>query len=108
MAITPILHRILVAPDKIENKDSHFAAARRAGIVIVEDERKREQAAVDTGTVLNIGATAFKDFGADFPPIAAGHRIVYARYAGKAVKDGDEDYVLLNDEDVLAILSEGA
>lgn len=106
MVIKPVLHRIIVKPDNIEDKDENFKRAKQAGIIIHRDERAREQAAVDTGIVLEVGATAFKDFGAETPPVVAGDRIVYARYAGKTIVDEatDEKFVALNDEDVIAIL----
>jgi co-chaperonin GroES (HSP10) len=110
MAIKPVLHRILVLPDKLEEKDDAYAAAARMGIEVVRDERDREQAAIDTGTVVSVGATAFKDFGTD-SPIKEGDTIVYARYGGKAIVDPADKvkYIALNDEDVIAIITkEGA
>lgn len=104
--IIPILHRVLVRPDKIEEKDEAFKRAKSAGIIVHRDEASREQAAIDTGSVVSIGPTAFKDFGADTFPIAVGDSVVYARYAGKVIVDPDteEKFVALNDEDVIAIL----
>jgi co-chaperonin GroES (HSP10) len=109
MTITPILHRILVKPDVLEEVDETFKAAKQAGIVFDFMERDREQAAIDTGVVLDFGPTAFKDFGAD-NPLAVGVRVVYAKYGGKAIVDPATKirYVLLNDEDVIAIIKEGA
>jgi co-chaperonin GroES (HSP10) len=110
MAIKPILHRILVLPDKLEDKDKTFRSAREAGIIVARDEREREQAAIDTGRVIEIGATAFQDFGTN-SPIKVGDYVVYAKYGGKAIVDPKTDvkYVALNDEDVIAILTtEGA
>lgn len=103
--IVPVLHRILVKPDNIEDKDDTFKRAKEAGIYIHRDEREREQAAVDSGTVIAVGGTAFRDFGTD-SPIKAGDQIVYARYGGKAIVDPStkEKFVALNDEDVIALL----
>jgi co-chaperonin GroES (HSP10) len=105
--IIPVLHRILVKQDALEDKDSVFAAAKRMGIQIARDEKDREQAAVDSGVVVAIGATAFLDFKVETSPIKVGDRIVYARYAGKTIVDPDDDvkYVALNDEDVVAIIT---
>lgn len=107
MAIKPILHRILVKPDALHERDEAFAAAKRIGIEIVEAERKREQAAIDTGEVVEVGPTAFRDFGLDTPPIKPGDVVVYAKYGGKAIQDPvtKENFVALNDEDVIAIIS---
>lgn len=108
MAIKPVLHRIIVKQDSIEDKDEYYKAAKAAGILIHKDEQSREQLAVDTGTVVSIGATAFKDFGADCP-IVVGDTVVYARYAGKVIEDAGVKYVALNDEDIVAIITtEGA
>lgn len=110
MAIKPILHRILVKPDDIHDKDEAFKRARAAGIEVVREEREREQAAIDTGVVVDFGPTVFKDFGST-NPLKIGDSVVYAKYGGKAIVDPDTKvkYVALNDEDVIAILTtEGA
>lgn len=109
--IKPILHRILVKPDLIEEKDEAYKAAARIGLEVVKNERDREQAAIDTGTVVSFGKTVFKDFGVDENPIKVGDTVVYARYAGKVIEDPATKvkYVALNDEDVIAIITtEGA
>jgi co-chaperonin GroES (HSP10) len=107
MAIKPILHRVVVRQDKLEDTDAAFAAARRMGLQLADAERRREQGAVDTGTVLAVGPTAFKDFGMDQSPIKVGDTIVYAKYGGKNVVDPDdgETYVILNDEDCISIVT---
>jgi co-chaperonin GroES (HSP10) len=110
MAIKPVLHRIIVKQDVLEEKDKTFQRARAAGLIVESNEREREQAAIDTGTVVSIGPTAFRDFGSD-SPIKVGDTVVYARYAGKNIVDPEDEkkYVALNDEDIVAILTtEGA
>jgi co-chaperonin GroES (HSP10) len=110
MLIKPILHRILVKPDDIYETDAAFRSALAAGIEVVREEREREQAAIDTGVVIDFGPTVFKDFGA-VNPLKIGDKVVYAKYGGKAIIDPDTKvkYVALNDEDVIAILTtEGA
>lgn len=111
MAIKPILHRILVKPDDVLEKDENYKKARELGLIVAEKEREREQAAIDTGEVVDFGPTVFKDFGVDYIPIAVGDTVVYARYAGKVIVDPATKikYVALNDEDVIAIITkEGA
>lgn len=103
--IVPALHRILIKQDKLEEVDEVYQRAKKAGIDIPElDSNKRAQAGVDTGTVMAIGETAFRDFGTA-SPISVGDKIAYARFSGKFVKDptSEETFVLLNDEDVVAI-----
>lgn len=102
--IVPALHRILIKQDKLEEADEVYIRARKAGIEIAQtDDNKRAQAGVDTGTVIAIGETAFRDFGTT-SPVAPGDKIAYARFSGKFVKDPatSEEFVILNDEDVVA------
>jgi co-chaperonin GroES (HSP10) len=104
MIVVP-LHRILVKADKLEDTDKTYVRAKAIGLEIPEhDDRKRAQATVDKGTVVSIGPTAFKDFNSDCP-IVPGDYIAYARFAGKMITDPftEEDYIILNDEDVVAI-----
>lgn len=103
--IIPVLHRILIKQDKLEETNKDYLRARAAGIVIPDHEdNKRAQAGVDTGTILAIGETAYRDFGTT-PPIKVGDRIAYARYSGKFITDPEdnEEYVALNDEDIVCI-----
>lgn len=109
MNIVPVLHRILVKPDTLEEVDPVFAAAKKAGLHFDFSEKEREQAAIDTGIVHGFGDTVFKDYNTD-NPLKVGDRVVYAKYGGKAVVHPitKVKYVILNDEDVIAIFKEGA
>jgi len=104
--IIPVLHRILVRQDKVEETDETYRRARAAGIEIPisEEQKNRAQAGVDKGKVVAVGSTAFKDFGTN-SPIEVGDYIAYARFSGKIVTDPytKEDFVALNDEDIVCI-----
>lgn len=103
--IIPVLHRILIKQDKLEETNKDYVRARAAGIVIPDHEdNKRAQAGVDTGIIIAIGDTAYRDFGTT-PPIKVGDRIAYARFSGKFITDPEdnEEYVALNDEDIVCI-----
>lgn len=100
-----VTFRVLVKPKDITAEDPAYAAARRMNLDLsLETKVSREQAAVDEGTVVSFGPTAFKDFGVE-NQIVVGDYIVYAKHAGKEVKDTDgTKYVLINDEDICAII----
>ncbi len=106
--IIPTGHRILVKQEEYEETDDVFKSAKRAGIEIIKDSNTRYQESVDKGTVMAIGPTAWKDFGgANWANV--GDTIVFAKHAGKKVQDpADKDthYVVLNDEDVCAVITE--
>jgi chaperonin GroES len=92
--IVPFLHRVLVKPAPVETKS--------AGGIILSLNEKREQAAAEEGTVVALGDTFGADYKASVLP-KVGDTVYFARYAGKWIKENDEDLVLLNDEDILAI-----
>ena len=105
--IVPLLHRILVKQEKLVDTDKTYARAKQLGLVLTEtDDHKRAQAGVDKGTIIAIGATAYKDYGVD-PPISVGMVVAFAKYSGKIVTDPDtdEEYVLLNDEDIVCVIT---
>lgn len=97
--ITPTLHRILIKPDTLEEKTD-------SGIIIKYD--KREEAAVETGTVIKIGSTAFKEFGttAADEGVKEGSRISFAKYSGKTIHKDDVRYLIINDEDIVGVYND--
>jgi len=108
--IIPLLHRVLVKQDQLDEKDKDYKRAKESGIVIPKfDEKVREQAAIDTGVVVDVGPTAFKDFNA-VGAVEIGDHVVFAKHAGKIIVDPDteEQFVCLNDEDLVAKIKKGA
>ena len=74
--IEPLLHRIVVKPEKFEEFDKDIQKAKSIGLVIPElEEMKRAQASVDRGRVVSLGATAYRDYNVD-PPIKVGDVVV--------------------------------
>lgn len=97
MTIKLLLHTVLVElEDPITKTES--------GIIIALDEKK-ERKAVEYGTVIQVGPTAFNDYGRTPDILKAGDRISFNRYSGKSVVDvDDKEYLILNDIDVLCIV----
>lgn len=105
--IKPLLHRIIVLQNKLEETNKDYVRAAQAGLIIPDHpDKTRAQAGVDTGTVMAIGPTAYRDFNTDVP-IKVGDIVAFARFSGKTVIDpkDDEEYVALNDEDVIVVLT---
>lgn len=103
MAIKLLLHHILVKLDDAIEADEDLRRARDLGIVIQLD--KREEAAVEFGTVAQVGPLAYVDLGRDPSIVKVGDRVSVVRYAGKKITDTDgTKYVLFNDQDILAII----
>lgn len=112
--ITPVLHRIMVKQVKLEEVHKEYQSAKRAGIIIPEHpDTQRAQAGVDRGTVVAIGETAYRDYSqyADPDsniPVHVGDTVAFAKYSGKVVTDPetDEEYVILNDEDIVCVITQ--
>ena len=105
--ITPLLHYVIVKQEKLVEVDKTYQRAQAAGIVIPEHEdNKRAQAGVDKGVVISMGPTAYRDYKVD-PPIKPGDSVAFAKYSGKVITDpeDEQDYVLLNDADIVCVIT---
>jgi len=104
LKVKTIGHRVIVKPDPIETKT--------ASGIIVQVDKKREETAAQRGTVMQVGTMAWKNtlygYGIDGwePWVKAGDRVFFARYAGKMFRDGEELFVVLNDEDIQCLIEE--
>lgn len=100
-------HRVLVKPILLEETDEVYKRALAAGLKIERFDRAREHESVDQGIITQVGPTAWDDFGGD-AWAQEGDTVVYAKFAGKLVEDPatKEKYIVLNDEDIVAIVKE--
>ena len=96
--IVPTGGHLLVLPNKVEERSA-------GGIILPQETRDKEQQAATVGTLVAVGPGAWYDIDDGYPWAAVGDKVSYARYAGVAMtgKDG-LNYVLINDNDVLAKL----
>ena len=103
--LIPVLHRVLIKPQDVRESDEVIRRATSLGIHVELD--RREEKAVEIGTVLSVGETAFTGaFETSVRP-QVGDKIYFAKYAGKEVNDPDgSKYIILNDEDIVAIVKE--
>lgn len=101
MKIKPLGYVVLVKPDEYEDKHD---LGNGQFLEIVED--KRVKMTITTGTLMDIGPWAWVDRGDGKPQAKIGDKVVYSKFAGKTVIDPDtkEPYLLMNDEDVNAII----
>lgn len=103
--IYPTGGHILILPDDIEEADKTYRAAKKAGLVLPDTAKDKEQAAATSGIVIAIGPTAWYDIDDGSPWAAVGDRVSYGRYAGKVIQGQDNvSYTLINDNDILAKL----
>ena len=89
MKIKPLADRVLAKPEKAEEKTA-------SGIIIPEAAQEKTQTAI----VEAVGP------GTDDEKITvkAGDRIMYDKYAGTAIKINKEDYLILKNSDIIAVI----
>ena len=96
--IVPTGGHLLVLPIKVEEMTA-------GGIILPQETRDKEQQAATMGILVAIGPGAWKDLDDGSPWAEVGHKVSYARYAGVSMLGKDnQNYVLINDNDVLAKL----
>lgn len=105
----PTGHHVLIKPKRLEDTDTNYAAAKRMGLTLTEDTRRKEAVAVSIGQVMALGPIAYKDSGDGVPWCKPGDWVVYARHGGMYIKAPtveDAGFLMLNDIDVVAIVDE--
>ena len=97
--------RLLVKPFKLQEHDKVFDSAKKAGIFLLETAERKEQINVDKGTVLQIGSKCHEDYVGN---LAVGDTIAYAKFGGKFIQEpgSEEVFLVINDEDVVAIFKD--
>lgn len=111
MALIPAGHRILVKPESVFTTDDVYKAAMEAGIEIPMDDmtRRREEAGQTIGILAAIGMNAWKGFDGGKAWSEVGDKVLYSKHGGEFVQDPetDEVFVVMNDNDVLCIVTKG-
>ncbi len=100
--LQPVWGRVLVKPDNIADTDPMFSSAKKAGIVIPEDEIQKEQIKQIEGTIIAVGGNAFEDWKGQIP--IEGDRIIYDLYAGSNIVLSGQKHQIINDTDVIAVI----
>ncbi|MBM3218956.1 MAG: co-chaperone GroES [Candidatus Rokubacteria bacterium] len=94
MKIRPLHDRILV--ERIEEGE-----VKKGGIIIPDTAKEKPQ----EGKVIAAGNGKVTEDGKKIPlDVKAGDRILFGKYSGSEVKIDDKEYLILREEDVLAIL----
>ena len=94
MKIRPLHDRILVKRE--EEKDT------KKGRIIIPDSAKEKP---QEGRVIAVGTGKVMESGKKIPlDVKADDRILFGKYSGSEVTVDDEEYLIMKEEDVLAII----
>jgi chaperonin GroES len=87
--------------DRVVIKASPKEEITKSGLVIPDTAKEKPQ----EGTILAIGPGRVDDKGKRLPmDVKVGDKVLYAKYAGTEIKIEGEEYLILKETDVLAIV----
>ena len=91
-AIRPMGDRVLV-------KSLEAQETIKGGIIIPDTAKEKPQ----EGEVIAVGPGRVTDDGKTIPmEVKVGDKVVYAKYGGTEIKDGDDELLILRESDILA------
>ena len=97
MEIRPLHDRVLVK--RIETQEQV-----RGGIIIPDTAKEKPQEA----EVIAVGPGKLLDDGKRSPmDVKTGDRVLMGKYSGSEIKLNDQDYVILREEEILAVVGNG-
>ncbi len=94
MKVRPLGDRVLVKPLEVEEK-------KKGGIIIPDTAKEKPQ----EGKVIAVGKGKITEEGKTLPlDVKVGDKILFGKYAGNEIKIEDKDYLIVREEDILAII----
>lgn len=93
--VKPLGDRVFVKVSEAEEKTA-------GGIYLPDNAKEKPQ----VGEVVTVGDGKVNDNGERTPvEVKVGDKVLYSKYAGTDIKLGNDDYVLLSEKDILAVVS---
>jgi chaperonin GroES len=94
MKVRPLHDRIVV-------KRQEEREVKKGGIIIPDTAKEKPQ----EGKVIAVGNGRVNEAGKKIPlDVKAGDKILFGKYSGSEVKLDDEEYLIMKEDDVLAII----
>jgi chaperonin GroES len=95
VTLQPLGERVIIKPSEQES-------TTKGGIFLPDTAKEKPQ----EGEVVAVGPGRATDDGSRVAmELNAGDKVIYSKYAGTEYKDGDEEYLILRESDVLAKIS---
>jgi chaperonin GroES len=89
MKLRPLGDKVVVQYQKAEEKT-------KSGIILTESAKEKPQEA----TVIAVAAGN----GAEKPQVKEGDKVIVSKYSGTEVKLGDQEYTIVSQKDIIAIV----
>lgn len=93
--LKPLADRVIVKPTEEEE-------VSKGGIILPDTAKEKPQ----KGKVMAVGPGRLDESGKRVPlEVKKGDKVIYQKYAGTELKQGDEQLLILRESDILAIIS---
>ncbi len=93
MNLKPLGDRVVVKPGEKEEMT-------KSGIVLPDTAKEKPQ----EGEIVAVGTGKYED-GKQIPlEVKVGDKVVYSKYGGTEIKNDGDDYLILRESDILAIV----
>jgi chaperonin GroES len=94
LKVKPLADRVVVKPLEEEIQE-------RGGIIIPDTAKEKPQ----QGKIVAVGPGAFADDGSRMTmEVKVGDKVLYGKYSGSEVRIDTEDYLIMRESDILAII----
>jgi chaperonin GroES len=95
--LRPLADRVVVKP--LEREE-----VTKSGIVLPDTAKEKPQ----EGVVEAVGNGRYNEQSGQRVPldVKVGDRVIYAKYAGSEVKIDEQDYLILSEKDILAVVAD--
>lgn len=95
------MHEIIPLRDRVVIKKIEDELKTKSGLTLPDDVKERPT----KGEILSVGEGAINDNGQLIPLIVKkGDVVLYPKYAGHPIKVDNEEYLILEEKEILAIL----
>ncbi len=94
MSVRPLADRVLIRP--IEEKE-----VKKGSIIIPDTAKEKPQ----EGEIIAVGPGRVTEEGKKLPlEVKPGDKVLYGKYSGTEVSVGDEEYLIMRESDILAVI----
>lgn len=86
--------------DRVVLKQLEAEETTKGGIILTNQSKEKPQEA----EIIAVGPGAVVDGKVVPMTVKVGEKVVYSKYAGTEIKNGDEEYIIVKESDILAVV----
>ena len=94
--------RLIPLGDKVVLKQAEVEETTKSGIILTQSSKEKPQYA----DVIAVGPGGMVDGKEVTMQVKVGDRVIYSKYSGTDVKLGDDEYVVVKQSDIVAIVED--